>query len=261
MKTLDVHIALKQFPASGSQPAHTAIKDLRFSAHEGEFAAIVGPSGTGKTTTLNIIAGLDRNFSGEISVNPDTGNGRLAYVFQTPRLLPWRTVLQNVELVLDSSETSRTAAMDLLADVGVADFAHAFPGQISLGMQRRVALARAFVVKPAILLMDEPFVSLDERSADALRNLLVKLWRQRPTTVLFVTHDTREAVRLASRILVFSPPPARILQDIAVTLPPEERNNPQTVEAFRRENALTMLDPLSMLSDKSSANGHGFTTV
>jgi ABC-type nitrate/sulfonate/bicarbonate transport system ATPase subunit len=261
MKTLDVHIAAKLFPASGGQPAHLAIKDLRFSTQDGEFVAIAGPSGTGKTTTLNIIAGLDRDFSGSIAVTPDAGNARLAYVFQTPRLLPWRTVLQNVELVLDGSEMARAAAMELLSDVGLADFAHAYPGQISLGMQRRAALARAFVVKPAILLMDEPFVSLDERSAVGLRNLLLKLLRLHPATVLFVTHDTREAVRLADRILVFTPPPAKVLQDIAVTLTEDERNDPQMVDAFRRENALTMLEPLAILPDKSPVNGHGLTTA
>ncbi|MDX2265852.1 MAG: ABC transporter ATP-binding protein [Hyphomicrobiales bacterium] len=232
MIALEVDIAAKTFLAEG-RASHTAIRDMRFTVDHGEFACLVGPSGAGKTSLLNIIAGLDPDYDGVVRVNADAD--RLCYMFQSPRLLPWRTVAQNVELVM-REDGAREAALRLIDEVGLTKFADAFPGQISLGMQRRAALARAFAFRPSILLMDEPFVSLDESAADGLRSLLADLWRSRGCTVLFVTHDTREAVRLATRIIVFTGPPARVAHDIPVRLSTEERADAAAIEAFRARN-------------------------
>ncbi len=232
MTALTIDIQRKQYPAKGSNPAHLAIAGIRLSVEEREFVCLLGPSGCGKTTLLNLIAGLDNEYDGRIDVHQTAGR-RLAYVFQTPRLLPWRTVLENIALVAEPGAPGLQAAESLLAEVDLQQFQNAFPGQISLGMQRRVALARAFAFHPALLLMDEPFVSLDEPSAARLRNLLVKLWCRHPTTVLFVTHDVREAIRLAERLVILSDAPAKVARQVPVTLSADERADAMAVEDFR----------------------------
>ncbi len=254
MIALDVNIKRKTFPATKGQAAFVALENLRFSVSEGQFVCIVGPSGAGKTSMLNIVAGLDKDFDGLISVNLGDSGRRLAYMFQSPRLLPWRTVLENVELVLDGAPGAREIALGLIGEVGLAKFAHAYPGQISLGMQRRAALARAFALNPGVLLMDEPFVSLDEAAAEGLRTLLVDLWKSRPTTVVFVTHDTREAIKLATRILVLTSAPAKVAHDFPVPLSPMDRADAQAVEAFRRSHP-AFGGPLSVVSEAPSLNG------
>ena len=134
------------------------------------------------------------------------------FMFQTPRLLAWRTVTENVALVLDDDDPRHERIPEMLAAVGLADAGSAYPERLSLGMQRRAALARAFISEPDILLMDEPFVSLDDPTAQSLRQLLIELWSRRPTTVLFVTHDRTESIMLATRLLRFSGAPATIVQ-------------------------------------------------
>ena len=153
---------------------------------------LTGPSGGGKTTLLNIVAGLDRDFEGEIRFSrPDV---KVGYIFQTPRLLPWRTVEENIRLALPDGDEALERVPEMMRSVGLDAFASQYPERLSLGMQRRAALARGFITEPDILLMDEPFVSLDDPTAQGLRELLIALWRRRPTTVLFVTHDRSEAV-------------------------------------------------------------------
>ena len=210
MTAIDIHIQSKSY---GSLEV---LKDIRFQVREGEFVCLFGPSGTGKSTMLNAVAGIDTNFTGDIAIQ---GDPRLGYVFQEPRLAPWLTVRQNLELVT-AEDSALTADIDaLLAAVGLTDFADAFPQQLSLGMARRVAIVRAFAVRPGLLLLDEPFVSLDAENSQRLRALLGELWTSRPTTTLFVTHDLREAVELSDRILFFSSRPAQLVREVAVTLP------------------------------------------
>lgn len=233
---LEVDIRLKRYPAVGRAPAHDALKDLRFTARRGDFICVLGPSGCGKTTLLNIIAGLDRDFDGRV-VLPAMASARdpvIGYVFQNPRLLPWRTVIENVELVLRPEQARTGLAEELLAATGLQDFPHAYPERLSVGMTRRVALARAFAVQPDLLLMDEPFVSLDEPTAHRLRLLLLEIWNRRPTTVLFVTHDIREAVLLADRILLLSLAPASLQADLPVDIDRPQRTDPLVIEAFRK---------------------------
>ncbi len=238
MATLDdfeIEVRLKRFPPVGKAEAHVAIRNLRVTARHGEFLCLVGPSGCGKTTLLNLIAGLDQDFEGRLRL-PRVANGSaplVGYVFQTPRLLPWRTVAENIELVLSPEQAASGVVDELLAATGLGDFRHSYPERLSVGMRRRASLARAFAIQPDLLLMDEPFVSLDEPTAQRLRLLLLDIWRDRPTTVLFVSHDLRESILLADRIVLLSHAPARVLADLRVDLPREQRRDPDRIEAFR----------------------------
>jgi NitT/TauT family transport system ATP-binding protein len=234
---LAIDIRLKRFPAVGQASAVTAVKDLRFAVRSGEFVCLLGPSGCGKTTSLNIIAGLDRDFEGAIALPSAAGRSRpvIGYVFQTPRLLPWRTVEENIALVLDAAQARSGIVDELLQATGLAEFRHAYPERLSVGMTRRVALARAFAVAPDLLLMDEPFVSLDEPTADRLRGLLLEIWQTRPTTVLFVTHDTREAARLADRVIVLTGSPASVQSIVAIDTPRGDRTAPEAIDRIRRQ--------------------------
>jgi NitT/TauT family transport system ATP-binding protein len=158
----------------------------------------------------------------------------MAAVFQEPRLLPWRTVEQNVRLALPPEEQSPGAAPNLdalFAVLGLKDLRGRFPGELSLGLERRVALARAFAVMPDLLLLDEPFVSLDEHTADRLRDHLLALWQARAATVLMVTHNVREATRLADRLLLLNGRPARLVGDVTVPVPRAERSG-ETLRRF-----------------------------
>jgi len=234
---LRVDIRLKRFPAVGQAPAVTAIKDLQFAVRSGEFVCLLGPSGCGKTSALNIIAGLDRDFDGTAALPRAAGRPRpaIGYVFQTPRLLPWRTVEQNVALVLEPEQARSGIVDDLLKATGLAEFRHAYPERLSVGMARRVALVRAFAVSPDLLLMDEPFVSLDESTAERLRVLLLEIWQARPTTVLFVTHDTREAVRLADRVIILTASPASVQSIVSIDTPRSGRSAPDVADRIRRQ--------------------------
>jgi NitT/TauT family transport system ATP-binding protein len=229
---LEIHIARKAYPAAGRRGPVQVFEDIALSVSAGSFVAITGPSGCGKTTLLNIVAGLDRDFEG--SVVFAASQPHLAYVFQTPRLLPWRTVSENVALALPPGDPRLARVGELLVGVGLGEAAAAYPERLSLGMRRRAALARAFILDPDVLLMDEPFVSLDEAAAQDLRALLRRLCAGRLVTVLFVTHNTMEAVALATRVVRLSAAPASILKDVAVALPEELRTSPDAIAAEHR---------------------------
>ncbi len=192
------------------------IGPLRLQLDPGEFIALVGPSGCGKTTLLNLVAGLDRNYAGNIRLP----SPRLGYVFQAPRLMPWLTVRQNLELVYREAVIDTPA---LLQQFGLADCAESFPSRLSGGMRRRVALARAFAIEPELLLLDEPFLSLDQPSANQLRDLLIEQWQARGSSVVFVTHALDEALALADRILFLSQKPMRLLSEYRVETPRPRR--------------------------------------
>lgn len=201
-----------------------AIENLAFTAQPGEFVAVMGPSGAGKTTLLNLVAGLDQVMEGCIAFSAGSalqGRPRTSVMFQEPRLMPWLTVQQNLALVLapPSSPQLTTPLLELLTRVGLDGCGHLYPRQLSGGMQRRVALLRAFMIEPELLLMDEPFQSLDAPTAQQLRTLLQEMWQRQHPTVLFVTHCLREALSVADRVLFVSPRPSRVILDIPNPLP------------------------------------------
>ncbi len=183
--------------------ASEVLRDVRLELSDGERVAVLGPSGVGKSTLLRIVAGIDRDFEGTVDRPEET-----AIVFQEPTLLRWRSVLQN--LTLTNPHVSETEASSMLARVGLAGKAADFPGQLSLGQQRRVALARAFVGAPELLVMDEPFVSLDAETAEEMMSLTETLIAEARPSVLLVTHEEAEARRLGDRIVRLKGSPATI---------------------------------------------------
>jgi NitT/TauT family transport system ATP-binding protein len=215
---LDVRIVRKTYAAAAGGSLEV-LRNVSFTLARGQVGALVGPSGCGKTTMLRIIAGLDRNFEGHI-VKP--AHGRLGMVFQEPRLLPWRTVEENVRLAApDADDATLTTLFDVL---GLTAHRSHYPGELSLGLARRVAVARAFAVKPDLLLLDEPFVSLDEALATRLRDELAMLVEGRAITTLLVTHDVNEAIRLADRLFLLSPRPAHIVAEMEIPRPRAARS-------------------------------------
>jgi NitT/TauT family transport system ATP-binding protein len=203
-----------------------ALEGITFGIGEGEFIAVVGPSGCGKTTLLKILAGLMAPSQGDVHLRGSAITGPrqdIGVVFQAPVLFPWRTVLDNVLLPVDVQrlprERHRAAALDLLALVGLAGFERRYPWELSGGMQQRVALTRALVHDPAMLLMDEPFGALDAMTREQMNVELQRIWLERRKTVVFVTHSIPEAVFLGDRVLVMSPRPGRILDELRVELP------------------------------------------
>ena len=232
-----IDVELKRYPAVGNAPPVEALRGLRFTVGIGEFACIVGPSGCGKTTLLNIVAGLDPDFIGKVDLAPAAGasHPHIGYVFQKPRLLPWRTVEENIRLVLSPEQNRSGIVDDLLAATGLAEARHTYPERLSVGMSRRAALARAFAIEPDLLLMDEPFVSLDESTAERLRALLLSIWGRRPTTVLFVTHDTREAAQLADRVIVLTASPGSVRSVIAIETPQPQRGTADVIDRIRQQ--------------------------
>lgn len=232
MTQVDIHIQHKTYQAKGQNQPATVISDLRLALAAGEFVCLVGPSGCGKTTLLNIVAGLDPQFHGHVHIGHRPGQKpAIGYVFQNPRLLPWRTLRENIELALPAGGGENLD--ELLRILGLESAQSVYPQRLSLGMSRRAAIARAFAIQPDLLLMDEPFVSLDPPTARRVRQLLLEVWAARPHTVLFVTHDLREAIALADRLVFLAPAPPHVLAQVPLELPRSERNE-ENGEAFRR---------------------------
>lgn len=221
-----------------------ALDDVHLAVNRGEFVSIIGPSGCGKTTLLKILDGLVSYESGEVLVDGRTVNEpgpERAMVFQSFALLPWRTARENVGfgLRLRGADRSRIeqATRTYIEMVGLQGFEDHYPPQLSGGMQQRVGLARALAVDPAILLMDEPFGSLDAQTRHLLQTDLERIWERDHKTVVFVTHDMEEAVFLSDRVVIMSPRPGRIHEVIEIPLPrprnDETRTSPQFVELTR----------------------------
>lgn len=229
---ISVSIREKHF----TDPDKPVLKDLDFSVGSGEIVAIIGPSGAGKSTLLNLICGLDKKFSGDISLNRADGQPvRCGFMFQEPRLLPWLTALDNVCLVSEDKTAGRQRAQELLTAVGLADAVDLYPNQLSGGMQRRGALARAFLPEPDFLLMDEPFVSIDHPSAAKLRQLLHELWKNTRPTILYVTHSLSEAIVVADRLLFLSKDPARLVLEETIKLPKPRQLEDNNVKQLKRD--------------------------
>ena len=195
-----------------------ALEGATLEVKRGELVCIVGASGSGKSTLLNVLAGLDRPSVGRAHVH-----GRVALMFQEAALLPWLTAAGNVELALElrgvKGPSRRELAHDLLARVHLTGFEKRRPHELSGGMKQRVALARALAQDADVLLMDEPFGALDAITRDLLHEELERIWRETRLTILFVTHNAREAVRLGDRVLVFTSRPGRVAHEVKVDLP------------------------------------------
>lgn len=218
----------------------TAIADLSFDVYEGEFLCLLGPSGCGKSTCLGLLGGIDTPSRGEIRFTGRGNSGKIGFVFQSPRLLPWKTIWKNVRFSLESQKpfprqewNERTAkAIEL---VGLNGFESCFPHQLSGGMQIRGAIARALAMEPEILLLDEPFSNLDEITAKKVRKELLSIWGRLGMTIVFITHDLHEAVFLADRILLMTPRPMRLFDEFTITVPrPRSYSEPDLFEAENR---------------------------
>jgi NitT/TauT family transport system ATP-binding protein len=200
-----------------------ALDRLDLDVREGEFLSLLGPSGCGKSTALRIIAGLSEATQGAVTWRDADARRGIGFVFQEPTLMPWTTVFGNVFLPLKLAGTGRAAAapriMETLSRVGLSEFAHAYPRELSGGMRMRVSIARALVTAPRVLLMDEPFAALDEITRFKLNDDLVALWRELAMTVVFVTHSVFESVFLSNRIVVMTPRPGRVSSELAIDAP------------------------------------------
>jgi len=236
--------ATKRFPGAGGAP-HTAVRDLTFAVDAGEFVAVVGPTGCGKSTTLSLVSGLEPPSSGEVDVNGRPVRGippGVGYMFQSDAVLPWRSVLDNVAAGPRyrgvAKDEARKRAMTWVERVGLSAFAGYYPHQLSGGMRKRVALAQTLVNQPEIMLMDEPFSALDVQTRALMQDELLRLWHGTGAAVVFVTHDLEEAIALADRVVVMTSSPATVKAIFDVPLPrprdvEEIRMTPAFIAAYR----------------------------
>ncbi|MFB6170560.1 MAG: ABC transporter ATP-binding protein [Haloarculaceae archaeon] len=233
---------------SGGDRTVTALDGVTFDVEEGEFVCLVGPSGSGKTTLFRIIAGLETPTAGEVRIDGDPISGPgmdRGMVFQEYGLFPWRTVLGNVTFGLEqralSASEREARAREMIDLVGLSGFEDAYPGELSGGMKQRVGIARALAVDPNLLLMDEPFGSVDAQTRGMLHDELLHIWEETGKTVLFVTHDVEEAVTLADRVVVVSGAPGTVREVVDVDL---ARPRDRTDEAFadHQERVLDLIE-------------------
>lgn len=240
----------KAYPSR--QGEKVVLEGIDLEVHDGEFVTLLGPSGCGKSTLLNIISGLERNYHGKVSFPGFAGSGEptLGYVFQEPRLLPWMTVRHNIHFGLEAPPpAARVQVQNWLERVKLAEYYDYYPNQLSVGMQHRVALARALIRNPEVLLLDEPFSSLDEITAMSMRDEVLELWKQQQVTVLLVTHNPLEAVYLADRVLIMAANPGKIVAELSLfeKLPRPRDPEDQRLWELSRE-AVHLLSPHLRLS-------------
>ncbi|MEF8698314.1 MAG: ABC transporter ATP-binding protein [Candidatus Accumulibacter sp. UW26] len=235
---LDLAVAAKDFQAL------RVIHNVCLGIEAGEIVSLVGPSGCGKSTLLRIVAGLDTDYRGEVRIKgeaPRLHSREVGLIFQEPRLLPWLTVAENVAFELGRKGRNHPRVIELLAEVGLADFATAYPKQLSGGMAQRAAIARGLFTQPSLLLLDEPFSAVDAFTRRRLQDLLLSVAGHHGTTLLLVTHDVNEAVYLSDRVIVLADRPGRISGQVIVDARrPRDRRNPQL--ARREAEVLTLLN-------------------
>ena len=226
-----------------------ALSSIDMTVGVGEFTSVIGPSGCGKSTLFNIVAGVDAPSSGVVAIDGDVEGeraGKTGYMPQQPLLLPWRTVEENVMLGLDVRRVPRKSAQveasELLKRFGLADFAHSYPATLSGGMRQRVAMLRTILFNATFLLLDEPFGALDALTRLSLQMWLLEMWQSLHASVLFITHDVREAILLSDRIYVLSARPGRVLREVRVELPrPRSQEDLARAEAVALERELVAM--------------------
>lgn len=249
MAKIDVHDLGKVFITSDSRVV--ALENVSFEASGHVFVSVVGPSGCGKSTFLNILSGVETPTSGIAEITQNGRRARNGYVFQAPRLLPWRTVIENLLFVQKvRDEAARERCQRFLEMVALGNTADKYPGQLSGGMQQRVGIARAFSIEPDVLLMDEPFSHLDAITGRELRLELHTLWKETKKTILFVTHDVGEAVELSTRIVMFDKG-GQLRDDINIELP-FPRNPVDDDVALAKAHVLRRFEALYPVSENST---------
>ena len=257
MNGLRIIIDKKVFPlkTQNKQGENLIFKNLDFTIKKGQFISFFGPSGCGKTTLLNIISGLDKDYSGSVQPGSTTSTkvtsqgitntysfSNISYMFQSPRLFDWLTAIENIKYPIKKKKNSEKIANDLIKKIGLEKYKNEYPNRLSGGMQRRIALARAFAPNPNILLLDEPFISIDKKIANLLRKLLIKLWKKNKPMIIFVTHDLDESIELADRICFLSNLPSKILLDYEINLNrPRNQNSRKFISLKRLLSAATIL--------------------
>ena len=220
----------KTYHSLSGSPVH-ALRSVDLTVHEGEIVVLIGPTGCGKTTLLNILAGLESHDSGGVALAGNIRQGHnMPCVFQHYTLFPWRSLSRNVAFGLEmrglSRKERRRTAETLLAKFGLTEFEDACPHELSGGMRQRAAIAQALAVEPRMLLMDEPFGAVDDSTRIALQEMLIEIWQEKRTTILFVTHNIDEAVALADRVVIMSGRPGEVVREIAIGLPrPRDRTS------------------------------------
>lgn len=221
---LEISQLYKEFPAQ--QGSILALKDLNLHVNRGELVCVVGASGSGKSTLLRLVAGLERPTSGTIEVDgyPVEGPGAdRGMIFQNYTLYPWMTVADNVAFGLKLQRRAKAERQQMVDEylevVGLADFADAYPKELSGGMMQRAAIARALICQPQILLMDEPFGALDVQTKETMQQFLLKIWHQTKTTILMITHDISEAIFLSERVYVLTKFPGTVQSEVKIKLP------------------------------------------
>jgi NitT/TauT family transport system ATP-binding protein len=245
------HVRVEYPAGAAGEVSLVAISDISLSIAPGEFVSIIGPSGCGKSSLLYLINGINKPAAGRIVVGGETvtkPSAARALVFQDASLLPWNSVVTNVAMGLQVAGVPKAereaAAAGLLKLVGLDGFGAKLPHQLSGGMKQRVGIARALCVDPAVLLMDEPFGALDAQTRQLMGAELLRIWRERKKTIVFVTHDIDEAIYLADRVVVLSARPARVLEEVTIDLPRPRGLDIQNTEAFRemRERIWKLLE-------------------
>lgn len=232
----------KTFPGGGMGESVHVLENFQHRIENGRLVSIIGPSGCGKTTLLRIIAGLEKASTGKVLLDGREliqGSEEIGMVFQEYALFPWRTTLQNIEMGLEikgvDKEKSRSRAMEYVKLFNLSGFEHRYPRELSGGMKQRVAIARTLIMNPRVVLMDEPFGSLDSQTRNGLQEFLLGIWEKRRDTILFVTHNVDEAVFLSDQIIVLSKRPARIAKSFEIGLQrPRDRTGHECNE-IRRE--------------------------
>ena len=232
----------KTFPGKGLGESVHVLENLQHRVENGRFISIIGPSGCGKTTLLRIIAGLEKASAGKVLLDGRElvqGSEEIGLVFQEYALFPWRTTLQNIEMGPEirgvDKEKRRSTAMEYIKMFNLSGFENRYPRELSGGMKQRVAIARTLIMNPRVVLMDEPFGSLDSQTRNGLQEFLLGIWGKRSDTVIFVTHNVDEAIFLSDEIVVLSRRPAKIIKRIEVELPRPRDRTSEECNRIRRD--------------------------